>query len=168
MRKLKLLFIVALLAMGSSAFAQTYVAYLEVQNGSPCTATVTMYAVAPTSGPDVCGQIIGNSFSVAPSNHINWLDWVHFQSSNGWSYIYNPVPAASTDFEWTDAVITFNCPTWECTPPPMTLSSSCLYLNGCEGGTNPASTSCLSNTVSATWSATPCSGALDDVSISIY
>lgn len=152
--------------MTGSAFAQN--AAVAMKNGSPCTATIYLYAVDP-SAPDACGDLIGNPVTLAPFTSATYPNWSTFQTMVGWMVATAPVPAGTTTFEWTDAKVVFSaCPaSWLCTPPALGVSTPCAP--SCLGAPSLNSSTCLGNTVNtAFWSGCGGGGSLDDIGIGVW
>jgi len=166
MKKLKFLFIVALLAMGSSAFAQS----VTINNHTDFTVSVTMYASSPVYCLEPCGYMVGNTITVAPSYPLSTGGTpspCNFSNSPGWSlggcigtstYAWCSSPGTPSDFEWDYAYVEIHD---ACLPIP---DYTCYVgYSGCGGSSTPTLLGGCSGSDYATWTY---SGS--DVTIDIY
>ena len=117
MKQIKLLFFVALLGMSSSAFAQA----VSINNYSDFTATITMYAYAPTDCYPVATHLCDNTFignpitltcAACPTPTFYAADPCSFYTTPSWlsttcssSWCPTAWPAS---FQWTFAYVSLN------------------------------------------------------------
>ena len=106
-----LLIVLTMITASMQSFSQA--ATIKITNNNPtCTAYVWVYAEDIPSGNNACDIVFGGNGIMLPpggTTSIAPVGWAAFGALYGINSV-SPIPAMTTNFQWTDVVYQWGCP----------------------------------------------------------